>query len=288
MINIISQYKYFLLSMRPKQWIKNFIIFLPLIFSWEFFNFFFLFKAIFIFMLFSFFVWATYILNDLKDIKNDRRHPKKSKRPLASWKLNERFALFLSILIIFLILLFVFIKLWFIIFILFLLYFINTFLYSFYIKNIVILDVFFIAFWFVIRWLIWIFIINVEISYWFLINLFFWALFLGFLKRYQEVESNINTRKNIEKYNIDFLKQINSMLATCILISYSLYTFQSTQPHSMICTLPIVTFVIIRYCYNIFFENRYLDSIEDILIKDKWIVLSGIVYIVIVFFVLYF
>lgn len=239
-----------------------------------------------IFLLFCLFVGSTYIINDYFDIDRDKKHPKKSKRPLASWKLNKYFALILSILILLLIPLVTYYNYSLIILALFLLYLINSIFYSTYIKNIVILDVFSIAIWFVIRWLIWTYIINVELSYWFIIMLFFGSLLLWFLKRYQEVKLWIDSRKNIKEYNEEFLKQIVSMITTVLLLSYALYTFQSIQNKFMIYTLPIVSFWIIRYYYNIFFLNKFDNSIEEIIFDDKFLLWSIIIYFGVVFFIL--
>ncbi|NDK08116.1 decaprenyl-phosphate phosphoribosyltransferase [Candidatus Gracilibacteria bacterium] len=239
-----------------------------------------------IFLLFCLFVGSTYIINDYFDIDRDKKHPKKSKRPLASGKLNKYFALILSILILLLIPLVTYYNYSLIILALFLLYLINSIFYSTYIKNIVILDVFSIAIGFVIRGLIGTYIINVELSYWFIIMLFFGSLLLGFLKRYQEVKLGIDSRKNIKEYNEEFLKQIVSMITTVLLLSYALYTFQSIQNKFMIYTLPIVSFGIIRYYYNIFFLNKFDNSIEEIIFDDKFLLGSIIIYFGVVFFIL--
>gem|GEM_PF-5087117 len=101
--------------------------------------------------------------------------------------------------------------------------------------------------------------INTDISIWFLLILFFVALFFGFLKRYQEFKLSIFSRKNIFSFNEEFLKQIIFLLTTLIIISYSLYTFNSIQSKLFSITIPFVLFGILRYLYNIFYlkENIY-------------------------------
>jgi len=76
------------------------------------------------------------------------------------------------------------------------------------------------------------------------------------------------------------------MITTVILIAYALYTFNSVQSQLMIVTLPLVSFGIIRYYYNIFFLKKYKESIEDIFLKDKFILLDVILYIILVIFLL--
>lgn len=283
---MFKQFYYFFKWLRPKQWVKNSIIFLPLIFSWNIFNQEMTISTVYVTILFSFFVWSTYIINDFKDIEKDRNHPTKSKRPLASWKLNKYLALILSIILIIWIPIYVFYEFYFFVSCFFLAYLLNTIVYTFYLKNIVIIDVFSIAIWFVIRWLVWIYVINVVLSYWLLIMLFFWSLFLGFLKRFQEIKLGVHSRKNINEYNEEFLKQIISMLATILLLSYTLYSFQSVQGETMIITLPIVSFAIIRYYYNIFFMNKFEKWVEEIIFGDKFLIWSIWLYLGVVFLIL--
>lgn len=281
MKKILEQIFYYIICMRPKQWIKNIIIFIPLIFSGEITHIYFLSKTIAIFLLFSIFVWATYVLNDIKDLEKDKLHPKKKNRPLASWKLNKKFAFITSILGIVLIRgisVYTFGRT---IGILFAGYLANTIIYTYYLKHQVIIDVFSIAIWFVIRGLIGIYAVDVIISPWLLVVLFFWALFLGFLKRYQEVMLWKDTRHNISLYNSEFLKQIISMLTTVILMAYTLYTFNSSQSQLMLITLPFVAFWIIRYYYNIFYLQKYEEGIEDIIIKDKRIFFDIIIWFIV-------
>lgn len=285
---MIKQFYYFFLWMRPRQWIKNFIILIPLVFSWSFFDFDLLQNSILWFILFSIFVWSIYILNDFKDIDLDKNHPKKKNRPLASWKLNKNFALIFSIFIIFLSLFFSLFLFWKIIFLLFFLYFLNTIFYIFWIKNIVILDIFSISWWFILRWLIWIFLINTDLSIWFLLILFFWSLILWFLKRFQEVKLWVNSRKNLELYNEEFLKYVISMLTTLIIMAYSFYTFNSVQDQFLAVTIPFVVFWLIRYFYNIFFLQKYKEWIEEVIFWDKFLLINLFFYLLIVFLIIYF
>lgn len=279
---MLKQIYYLIASMRPKQWIKNIIIFIPLIFSWELFQIQSLEKILMIFIVFSLFVWSTYIINDYKDREKDVNHPKKKYRPLASKKINSNFALFSAITILLSMLFLSYYISWILTLSMFIAYLINTTLYTFFIKKIEIIDVFSIAIWFVIRWLVWLFILDIMISPWLLIMLFFWALRFWFLKRYQEVKIGTETRSNISKYNEHFLEQTIWMITTIIIITYSLYTFSSVQSKLMVITIPFVTFWLIRYYYNIFYLKKYTDWIEDILVKDKFILFDIIIYTLIV------
>ncbi len=271
-----------LINMRPKQRIKNLIILAPLIFSGELTNTSAIRQSLLCLVIFSIFVGTTYIINDYKDISKDKNHPKKKLRPLASGKLNQNFAL-ISATILWLLMLFLSFYIWWLrIFVMFLLYLLNTTIYNFFFKKIEIIDIFSIAIWFVIRGLIWIFIISAIISPWLLIMLFFGALWLWFLKRYQEVMLWWNTRQNIHKYNAHFLEQIISMITTIILVAYTLYTFNSIQSELMLITVPIVAFWIIRYYYNIFYLKKYEHGIEEIFLKDKYILFNILFYIIVI------
>jgi len=79
-------------------------------------------------------------------------------------------------------------------------------------------------------------------------------------------------------YNEEFLKQIISMLTTLIIMAYSFYTFNSTQPKLFVITIPFVLFGIIRYIYNIFYLEKYKEGIEDIIISDKFIMVDILIY----------
>ena len=274
---MFKQFYYYILALRPKQRIKNIIIFIPLLFSHLFTDTFSIIKTSIIFLFFCIFAWCTYVFNDYKDIEKDRKHPKKKNRPLASWKLNKNFALISSIILLIITLTFSFKIWWNYICLLFIAYLINTVLYTLIIKNFEILDVFSIAIWFVIRWLIWVYAINVELSSRFLLILFFWALWLWFLKRYQEVMLSWDIRANISKYNDKFLEQITSIITWIIIISYALYTFNSVQSKLMVITIPFIAYIIIRYYYNIFYLKKYEESIENIILHDKSIIISWII-----------
>lgn len=284
---IILQIWYFFLSLRPKQWMKNSILFIPLVFSGNLFHENMLFVSVMGFFLFSLFAGSTYILNDIRDKEKDKKHPTKCLRPIACGKLHLSFALILSVILEIAVLYIVFSFFWKYVTALFLVYWINTFVYTLWVKHVVILDVFSIAFWFVLRGLIGIFLINTEISLWFLLLLFFWALWFGFLKRYQEVRLGLETRKNIFSYNEEFLKQTISMITTCIIMAYSFYTFNSVQSKWMTITIPFVMFGMVRYFYHIFFLEKFSQSIEEIILKDWFILADVLLFIVSVISIIY-
>ncbi len=278
---IIKQLYYFLLALRPKSWMKNLILFLPLIFSGNLLNIHAVYTTSLIFIIFCLFVWGTYIINDYKDREYDKKHPTKKNRPLASGKLSATWALFSAIGLILLSLVVSYYLGWYITLGMFLCYWINTTIYTLYLKQTEIIDIFSIAIGFVIRWIIWVVIISASFSPWFFMILFFGALWLGFVKRYQEVQVWTNTRIVIKKYNSHFLEQIISIMTSTLLMSYALYTFNSVQSQNFLLTLPIIAFLIIRMYYNIFFLKRHEESLEQIILSDKRIIISSLLYILI-------
>ncbi len=131
-------------SLRVQQWIKNLFVFAPLIFSQNVFNLPLFVKTMFAFILFCILSGAAYILNDIQDLEEDKLHPVKSRRPLASGRLNKNHALFACILLVLLGLAGAyFLHIYF--FVVLLVYFILQIAYSNWLKHVVIIDVFLIA-----------------------------------------------------------------------------------------------------------------------------------------------
>jgi 4-hydroxybenzoate polyprenyltransferase len=181
--------------LRPKQWIKNFFVFAPLLFSQHVFEAAYLLQSIAAFIVFSLSSSAVYIINDIMDVESDRAHPKK---PMV----------FMFILCIFIAFALVFLKPIFAFVIV--LYFVTNLLYSLKVKNIVLLDVFFISFGFMLRVLGGAAAISVVVSSWMILTTIFISLFLAISKRRGELSQVINTdniekqRKVLKEYDITF------------------------------------------------------------------------------------
>jgi len=214
--------------LRPKHWIKNLFVFAALIFSLNLFNIVKLIaslQAFFAFCLASSFV---YIINDIIDIEQDRKHPKKRNRPIASGKISVKNAIIISIIcLIASIILAFFVNLNTLI-IISVYIFINIF-YSIKIKNVVILDVMFIALGFILRMIAGATAIEVSFSNWILLTTFCISLFLGFGKRRGEIllvnnNTQNNTRFVLKLYSAQFLDYMIMSSVTLTIISYALYT----------------------------------------------------------------
>jgi len=281
-------------SLRPRHWIKNFVVFAGLLFSQNIFNFPLLFKVIFAFLIFCLLSSSVYILNDLTDLEEDRRHPVKSRRPLASGRLKASHAILILIFLIpFLLGISYYLSLSF--FFVVLAYFLLQLAYSFSLKHIVILDVFAIAFGFALRVVAGAVIINVEISSWLLICTILLALFLGFSKRRHELvvleDGAQEHRKVLTDYSSYLLDQMISVVTASTVVSYALYTMSKETiekfgTRNLIFTVPFVLYGIFRYLYLIH-KKEEGGSPESILVTDKPLMVSILLWAIAVGIILY-
>ena len=281
--------------LRPKHWIKNLFVFAALIFSLNLFNIVKLIaslQAFFAFCLASSFV---YIINDIIDIEQDRRHPNKRNRPIASGKISIRNAKIIGVIcLIISITLAYFVNLSTLI-IITVYIFVNIF-YSMKIKNVVILDVMFIALGFILRMIAGATAIEVSFSNWILLTTFCISLFLGFGKRRGEMLlANNNTQENtkfvLKLYSMQFLDYMIISSVTLTIISYALYTIDSEvikrfETDKLIYTVPLVIYGIFRYLYVIYRSENNGDPTEVVL-KDKSIISVVLLWILLVIGLIY-
>ncbi len=262
---------------RPKQWIKNFFVFAPLLFSRHVFDLPFLLISIEAFIIFSLASSAVYIINDIMDAESDRAHPKKKYRPIASGEVSIKQGITLLIVLIIIVIAgLYFIRMAFAAVII--LYFITNILYSVKIKSIVLLDVFFISFGFMLRVLGGAAAIDVPISSWMSLTTIFISLFLAISKRRSELSQVINQdniekqRKVLKDYSVDFADQMNTIAAAGTIISYALYTVSDRTiaifgTEKLIYTTPFVIYGIFRYLFLIHKKNMG-ESPTSIVTKD--------------------
>lgn len=249
----------FIRSLRIHQWLKNFFIFAPVIFSLNFFHWPYLKNSLIAFGLFSLVTGSIYIFNDCFDRKYDKLHPEKSKRPIASGALSLPVALAgASILLLVALAAISYFHRGFFVAALF--YVGLNLAYSSYFKKIVIFDVMIIGVGFVLRVQIGGVINKIVLSPWILIITFLIAMLLGLIKRRQElikVTENSNgpeTRQNLRKYNLALLDQLISISTSTTLISYIIYVLnpgiqEKFHTNYLYLTIPFVAFGIFRYLY---------------------------------------
>ncbi|MED0738690.1 decaprenyl-phosphate phosphoribosyltransferase [Aneurinibacillus thermoaerophilus] len=270
----------FIIQLRPKQWTKNLLVFAALLFSLKYANFYMFSKAIVAFFLFCFVSGCVYILNDFVDREADRKHPEKKYRPMASGVLNPYIAILFGVVLLAfsLIVAYYFNPLFSLVLCI---YFTLNVAYSFRLKHIVILDIMIIASGFVFRAIGGGLVINVPLTPWFLLCTMLLALFLAISKRRHELylleNSRGKHRKVLEQYSSQLLNQLNSIVTTATIISYALFTFTSGHTIYLMWTIPLVIYGIFRYLYLIHMKDKG-GSPEKVLLEDKHILLTVLLY----------
>jgi len=260
-----------LLAMRPKQWPKNLFVYVALIFTdnWGKIG-----VTTLAFLLYCLISGSVYLMNDVVDREQDRLHPEKRNRPIASGRLPVGTAIAASLLFgwggvaaAFLFnLKFGLITLG---------YYLLQIAYTFVLKHVVLVDVFAIAAGFVFRAVAGAFAIQVPNSVWLLVCMFLLALFLGFGKRRHELlslaDEASNHRQILAEYSIPFLDQMVAIVLGSLIVCYALYTITSptaNKHHALVATLPFVMYGIFRYLYLIHMQHKG-GSPETILLEDR-------------------
>ena len=281
---------------RPKQWIKNFFVFAPLLFSRHIFHLEYVIPSLAAFIIFSLASSAVYIINDIMDVESDRVHPKKKYRPIASGEVSVKQAtIFLVIIVVGIAIGLVFQNPVFSFVIV--LYLITNLLYSLKVKSIVLLDVFFISFGFMLRVLGGAAAIGVSVSCWMILTTIFISLFLAISKRRSELSQIVNKenidkqRKVLKEYSVEFADQINTIAAAGTIISYALYTVSERTvatfgTEKLIYTTPFVIYGIFRYMY-LMHQKNLGESPTSIVTKDIPIILDVLAWFVFSILIIY-
>jgi 4-hydroxybenzoate polyprenyltransferase len=284
-----------ILLIRPKQWLKNFFVFAPIIFAGQLLSFDHFFKNVIAFLAFCGVSSLVYIINDITDIESDRIHKKKRFRPLASGEvtINQAKIFFLIIAVITTFLCYK-TNIYFSSIVI--IYFVINLLYSLWVKDIVILDVFFISFGFMLRVIAGAAAIDVSISSWMILTTIFISLFLAISKRRAELsqidsESIDKQRKVLSYYDITFTDQMNTIAATGTIICYALYTVSEKatstfHTDNLIYTTPFVIYGIFRYLYLLHKKNLG-ENPEQIVTKDIPLIINLILWFIFSVIIIY-
>ena len=281
--------KKFVISARPKQILKNFVIFIPLIFTLDQWSInelsSILANSFLCFLALSSASIIGYQANDLIDKKFDKKHPSKKLRPIANNEISNReIFIFITIFLILGIIFSLIVN--FYILILFFSYITLSFLYSYQLKNLIILDSISITIFYIIRMIAGAYSITLSISIWLYILTFLSTLFIILIKRISESKSGDFRNKNI----VSFYKEIsNSKVVTLLLInifSYSIYSILEiiNLERNIIFGLTIIFFSmgIIRY-FGVTKNSTLGESPESIILRDKIIQFSVFSYLITVF-----
>jgi 4-hydroxybenzoate polyprenyltransferase len=282
--------------MRPKQWTKQVFVFAALVFDRKLTNPTALLHTVITAIFFCLISSAVYIINDLVDMEKDRRHPTKRYRPLPAGELNPIVAMGAAVLIplvcIPAALLFNLAM-----GLVLLGYFVLQLFYSFYLKDVVILDVMTIAAGFVLRVVSGVVVIDVErFSPWMYVCMTLLALFLGFGKRRHELftlRGDANThRASLEHYSLELIDQMSVVVISAAIMAYSLYTFSAPnlprldgQPLMML-TIPFVLYGIFRYQYLIHVKKEG-GTPEEIVLQDIPLIVDLLLYGITVVILMY-
>lgn len=221
----------FIKLLRPHQWVKNAFVFLPLFFYGHFTDISLLVQSLFAFLAFSFVASSIYCFNDIYDVEADRNHPEKKKRPVASGKVTIPMAYTLMgicLLISFLIAYYgIQNNKWLVLGVL-AFYFLMNIAYCIKLKQVAIVDIFIISVGFVLRVVVGGLSTGAPLSHWIVLMTFLLALFLAFAKRRDDVVKYENTgiihRRNVNRYNLNFMNQAMTLVSGITLVAYVMYT----------------------------------------------------------------
>jgi 4-hydroxybenzoate polyprenyltransferase len=257
--------KNLLISMRPKQWVKNVFIFAPMIFLFaqkkaeHVFQLEFIGRSLLAFVLFCLVTGGIYVFNDIVDREHDRHHPEKRNRPIAAGRLPVvQAAIFAAILLAGVLVLIHWLNREF--FYISLFYIAVNVLYSLFLKSMVIIDIMIIAFGFVLRVMAGAAVNRIALYPWILISTFLLAIFLALIKRRQELLKMQDlvpekvTRMTLLSYTVSLLDQMISISTATTLIAYIMYVLspdvqQKFHSTKLFYTVPFVIFGIFRYLF---------------------------------------
>ena len=275
---------------RIKQWYKNIVIFLPLVFSLSLLNLDSISLTIVGFIALSLASSALYIRNDILDIEFDKQHPIKKFRPLASGQISKKNAYIIFVLLLSSSLIIAAILNWQLVIVLIFL-FVNTTVYSQWLKNFAYVDLLSISLNFVIRVLAGMLLLQVGISPWLIFGVFLVAFFLGLMKRKSEIiilkDAAALHRKSLSKYSIKKLNYSLLILSVLVIVTYSLYSITNdpTNDNRLIFTIPIVAIIIFRQ-YYLSEKSVSVKKFNEV-INDKITLFAIIMYIITTILLLY-
>ncbi len=282
----MKKIKSILRLIRCKHYLKNLLIFVPLFFGEKFFEVSRMYSARVGFLSFCMASSFVYIVNGISDLEKDRRHPIKCKRPIASGEISVRVAWIIAVLCLLLSVAFnlqesVIQHYWLVI-----VYIILNILYSRKFKNIPLVDVAILVSGFVIRIAYGGLLSDIPISNWLYLTIIAGAFYLGLGKRRNELQRHADddTREVLSHYNYAFLDKNMYMCMGLANAFYSLWALENA--HSMmIWTVPIVLLITMKYSLSV--EGTTDADPVEVILKDKFILVWGGIYIVLLMLILY-
>ncbi len=256
--------------MRPRQWIKNLLVFAPLIFAEDFLRPGYWPPAIYAFLAFCLLSSAVYIANDWRDREEDRRHPKKRTRPLASGQVSLRSAaILLAALLVVGFGLALASGVW--VLALGVLFLLVNALYTYLLKAQLFLDAFGISAGFLLRAAAGAAAISVSFSPWLFVLVLLLTLFLALGKRRSELRASLapeQHRQVLGHYSPALLDQLLGVLVSSTIAVYAIYSFaQPLHAHAFMLTIPFVIYGLFRYLYLLSAQDRF-ENPDELLVTD--------------------
>jgi decaprenyl-phosphate phosphoribosyltransferase len=291
---MLKKIKSYLQLARPHQYVKNGFVWVPLFFGLKLGDLWALRQTLLAFASFCLVASGVYILNDLRDIREDRQHPSKKNRPLASGAINPKGAiLYMAGLLLigfivgsllpqpdFLLILSA--------------YLILNVAYSFFLKHQAIIDIVCIALGFVLRVLAGGVAAAVPISHWLIIMTFLLAIFLALAKRRDDLllaAEGQNVRRSIEGYSLEFVSISMAVMIAIVIVAYILYaispdTIARHGTDKLYLTSLWVVVGLLRYLQLALVEN-HTASPTKILLQDKFLQTILVFWVLSCFLLLY-
>lgn len=285
--------KQYIKLMRPKHYIKNLLLFFPIVFSGSLLDVSLLLKCIYGFAAFSLITSVIYIVNDIMDAENDRQHPTKCGRPIASRKITPVQAGVFAVVLFVIGLLFQFFACafapapWGLL----LAYVILNVIYSLGLKNVVIVDVAILVSGFLIRVLYGAVVTDIAVSSWLYLTVIALSFYLALGKRRNELVQKGDTRKVLKFYSHAFLDKNMYLCLTLAIAFYSLWCVDPmTIAHhghtGIIFTVPLVILICMKYSLTI--EGLSDGDPVEVILKDKVLMALVAVYAVTMLCLIYF
>lgn len=275
-MNIMSH----LILLRPQQWLKNLLLFFPPFLSGALLNQGMFSRGIVPFIAFSLASSAAYVMNDMLDVEQDRKHPVKNLRPLASGAVAKPMAFLMAISLLAAAgILGSMVSIRFLMFMG--IYLVVSVLYSVTLKDWPIIDIFCIAFGFVVRLYAGGEAFGVQISDWLFLTVFLLALFLSVGKRYSERlalggDAGLH-RRSLEEYPEGFLDSAMYLSGAAVLVTYALYVV--SHPN-MVYTVPLCMFGLLRYLFRI--KSGHSGDPTGALLRDGPLLMTGVIWVAMV------
>jgi 4-hydroxybenzoate polyprenyltransferase len=276
--------KDFVKLLRVPQYYKNILVFFAPVLALQLFNLKAMLLAAYAFIALCLLSSSIYIINDIKDKEKDKKHGEKRFRPIASGRISILTASLIAV-ILFILGVVISINLHPYFIFLASLFFLNSILYTFYLKNILIVDIESVSLNYVIRAIAGGIVINAYISPWFLLFIFALALFLTISKRRADMNL-LKAKNNYLGYNKTFLDFAIIILLSVLMVSYILYTFMVHTDYLMMFTILPAVFLILRYLYFISIDHRIVRRTEFFLF-DKQFLIGLVVWFLLTVAILY-